>query len=100
MEGVIEDPIERTRTGIVLRVRVKPRASRDEITGTGPRGVLISVRAAPEKGKANAAVLKVLARRLSVPQRALTIASGEGARDKRILVEGLNVDEVRARLGI
>lgn len=94
------DPVDVTRAGVVLRVRVQPRTSRDEVAGRDARGLIVTVRAAPEKGKANAAVLKVLARRLSVPQRALTIASGERARDKRILVEGLNADEVRARLGV
>jgi len=92
--------VEQTRAGIVVRVRVKPRAARDEMIGVDARGVSVSVRAAPERGKANVAVIKVLARVLGVPASSLSLRSGEASRDKRILIVGLDVAEVRARLGL
>jgi len=88
--------IEQTKAGPVLRVRVRPRAPADEVTRIDDTAVRVSVRAAPERGKANAAVIKVLARRLGVPAGTLTLLSGGSARDKRILVTGLTLEQLLA----
>lgn len=87
-----------TRAGAVLVVRVKPQAQRDAVLGADSAGLRVSVRAAPEKGKANAAVEKTLARWLGVAPSTLEVVAGSGARDKRVLVRGLDAGEVRARV--
>ncbi len=64
-------------------------------------GVLeVRVSAPPVEGTANEALVELLAGRLDLPRRALTLVSGEHGRSKRIRIEGLSLDEVRRRLGL
>jgi uncharacterized protein len=58
------------------------------------------VSAPPVEGAANEELVELLARRLDLPRRALTVVSGERGRLKRIRIEALTVPEVRTRLGI
>jgi uncharacterized protein (TIGR00251 family) len=63
------------------------------------RGALrVRVTAAPDKGKANARVVKVLAAALGVPASRLRIVSGEKSRDKVVEVDGLTLEETTRRL--
>lgn len=62
-------------------------------------GVLqVRLRATPVEGRANAALLRLLAQRLGLPPSALSIVSGARGRLKRLQVEGLARDELNARL--
>jgi uncharacterized protein (TIGR00251 family) len=79
-------------------VRVQPRARRDEIAGERDGRVLVRVTAAPVEGKANAAVRKLLAKRLGVPAGRVAVARGESGRDKLIEVEGLDDADLLRRL--
>ena len=74
--------LERT----LLQVRVKPRSKQDEVLRLEGTVLRVSVRAAPEQGKANAAVCKTIARWLGVPKSNVAIVSGEASRDKRVAV--------------
>ena len=56
--------------------------------------------APPVEGAANEALVEVLARALDLPRRAVTLVSGEHGRAKRVRIEGLTLDDVRARLGL
>ena len=67
--------------GAEIAVRVTPGASRNRIE-LGPAGLRVHVTAGPERGKANAAVQKVLARSLGVPKSRLLLIRGGAARDK------------------
>lgn len=66
-----------------LSLRVTPNASADALT-IADGIVQVRVTAAPEAGKANAAVLALLAKALGVPKSALSIVRGESGRDKRV----------------
>ena len=90
-----------------LDIRVQPRASRNAIEVDGERpdvkpGVKIMVRvtAAPEGGKANDAVVALLAKRLRVPKRSVRIVRGHKSRNKRIRIEGISATKVSKRLQI
>jgi uncharacterized protein YggU (UPF0235/DUF167 family) len=52
------------------------------------------------EGAANEAIVELLARVLDLPRRAITVVSGERGRTKRVRIEGLTLDEVRARLQV
>ncbi len=81
-------------SGVLIRLRAQPGASRNQIT-TGPDGTLkIRITAAAVGGAANRALIKLLSKALSVPKSSITIRSGETSRDKVVLVEGLSTDEV------
>lgn len=56
--------------------------------------------APPVEGAANEALLALVARALDLPRRAVTLVSGEHGRVKRVRIEGLTLDDVRARLGL
>jgi uncharacterized protein len=81
-----------------LAIRVQPRASRTEVAGEREGAVLIRTSAPPVDGRANAAVCKLIAKRVGVPASAVRIVRGEGSRDKLVRIEGLSADEARAAL--
>ncbi|MCS6759201.1 MAG: DUF167 family protein [Candidatus Devosia euplotis] len=71
-----------------------PNAGRDAIEGVqmrddGSAVLRLQVRAVPDKGKANAAVIALLAKVLGVPKSALAVTSGETARLKTLVVTGI-----------
>ena len=73
---------------LVLSLKVIPKASKAEIVGLLEDGSLkVKVTAAPEKGKANAAVCEILAGAFGVPKRNVTIISGDTARTKTVAIE-------------
>ena len=76
----------------VLRLRVTPNAGRDAIEGyetlaDGATVLRVRVSAVPDKGKANAAAIALLAKALGVPKSTLTITSGETARLKTVRID-------------
>jgi len=90
--------VSESTAGVVLRVQVQTRASKDEVVG--PHGDLLKVRitAAPVAGAANKHLLKFLAKKLKIPQGQLSLKSGATSRAKSIAIEGMSADEVRQRL--
>lgn len=86
------------RSGVRLRLRVKPGARRDRLIGALGGALKLEVRAAPEGGKANAAVSALLARSVDVPASAVSIVAGAGSRDKVAEIAGLEAAVVVGRL--
>lgn len=79
--------------GFLLSLRVTPNAGRDGIDGAevrddGSTVLRLRVKAVPDKGKANAAVIALLAKVLGVAKSSMTLVSGETARLKTVLVVG------------
>jgi uncharacterized protein (TIGR00251 family) len=71
-----------------IRVKVIPKSSKTELAGYLPDGTWkIKVSAAPEKGKANRALVEFLADRLGVAKSRIHIVSGETSHLKRIHVD-------------
>ena len=68
--------------GTRLRLRVKPGARKTAIVGVHGGALKVAVAAAPEKGKANRAVVRLLTEALDLPSLAVTITSGETSQDK------------------
>lgn len=77
---------------------MSPGASRAEIVGRHGDGWKIRVPAAPERGKANDAVVSLLADTLAVDRRSVTLVSGHTSRDKIVEVGSLTADEAERRL--
>ena len=77
--------------GAELRVRVQPSSSKDAVEGvsedaSGQRFLKVRVRAVPEKGKANAAVERVIAKALGLPKSAVSVEKGESQRIKTVRI--------------
>ena len=81
-----------------LRVRVSPGARRTEIAGRHGDGWKVRVAAPPEDGRANEAVLRLLAAQLGLPRRAVTIVSGHTAREKVVELDGISQERAEAGL--
>lgn len=80
-----------------LTVRVIPRSSRNAITWE--QGVLKArLTAPPVDGAANDALIVLLAQRLGLPKRAISIASGATGRQKIVEIAGMTEAEVAAKL--
>lgn len=82
-----------------LAVKVASKSSEDAVQGWIGEALKVRVRAAPERGKANAAVVEVLARSLGVSRSSLRIVSGPTSPRKVVEIDGLTEAEVRRRLG-
>jgi uncharacterized protein (TIGR00251 family) len=85
-------PWTRAKQGVILRVRVTPKSSKDvveglEDTAQGP-ALKVRVRAVPDKGAANAAVVETVADWLGVPKSAITLVGGSTARVKSLAIAG------------
>ncbi len=82
-----------TGTGLLLHLRVTPNAGRDAIDGIemrddGSAVLRVRVSAVPDKGKANAAVIMLLAKALGVPKSTISLVGGETSRLKTLAIEG------------
>ena len=83
--------------GTRLRLKVRAGARRDAIVGAHGGALKLQVIAAPERGRANRAVLELLARALDLASSTLELVSGHGSPDKVVLVP-LSPAEVLRRL--
>jgi uncharacterized protein (TIGR00251 family) len=83
---------------IRVRLRVSPGARKTELAGRHGDGWKVRVSAPPENGRANDAVLALLAERVGLPRRALSIVSGHKGRDKVVEMTGIDVEEAGRRL--
>jgi len=93
-----ERPVAAAPDGVMLAVRVVPRSSRNQVVGIDGDAIKIKLTAPPVEGAANAALIACVAAWLAVRRSAVTIASGDKARRKRVRVQGVSVAEVEARL--
>jgi uncharacterized protein (TIGR00251 family) len=79
--------------GLLVTVRLTPKGGRDDVGGIetladGRMVLKARVRAAPAEGQANTALIALLAKTLDVARSKVTLAAGESARIKRIVIEG------------
>jgi uncharacterized protein len=86
--------VDTRQEGVRFRVRLQPRASRDEIVGLLDGALRIRLHAPPVDGAANEALVAFLADRLSVPRRAVRIVTGASSRMKTIEVAGVTAADV------
>lgn len=85
--------VQQATDGVLLRLRVTPNAGVDRIEGEeirddGNAVLRVRVRAVPDKGRANAAVVALIAKAAGVPKSAVTLVSGDTARLKTLRIDG------------
>ena len=81
-----------------LRLRVSPGARRAAVVGRQGDAWKVRVAEAPERGRANEAVLRLLAETLTLPRAALTLVSGHGGREKIVELTGIGPALTERRL--
>ena len=82
----------------LVRVRVQPRAGRDELAGVRGDALLVRVKAPPVDGKANDAVCRLLAKAAGVPATSAELVRGASARDKVVRLPGVAAAAAAERL--
>ncbi|MGH6873493.1 MAG: DUF167 family protein [Aestuariivirgaceae bacterium] len=98
MTGILASTAE----GLLLRVRVTPKSQRDEVAGVyrgadGSTALWVRVRAIPEDGKGNKAVIETVAAALGLAKSTIGIRSGETGRNKMLLIAG-DAAQLQARI--
>lgn len=81
-----------------LKVRVQPKASRNQVDGFEDGTLRLRVTAPPAEGKANTRVIALMAKALGVSKSRLEIVRGHGSRDKVVSIDTLTEQEVRRRI--
>ena len=84
--------------GVLIPVRVQPKAKRPGVQGEQGGMLKVAVSAPPEDGRANAAVVELLAEVMSVRRSQVSVHTGQTARNKMILVRGLPRAQLEQRL--
>ena len=84
--------------GCIITLKVTPRAGRSEFAGVTEEWLRVRLAAPPVDGKANEALIKLLARKLGIPRGAVEIISGDTARLKRVKLLGVAQEQVCAAL--
>jgi len=74
---------------VILAVHAQPGAGRSQVVGRHGDAVKIRVAAPPEGGRANDALVKLLAEQFGVPAKAITLKVGQTSRSKRFRIEGV-----------
>jgi hypothetical protein len=90
--------IAATSDGVVIDVRVIPRAGRSGVAGARGDAVLVRLQAPPVEGAANEELIAVLAKALGVAKRAVSIVAGDRSRQKRVKVTGIDATTAGLRL--
>jgi uncharacterized protein len=81
-----------------LRIRLQPRAGRNEIAGERAGAIVVRVTAPPVEDRANEALCKLIAKRLGVGRGRVSVVKGQRSRDKTIHVEGVAPEAARRTL--
>ena len=92
--------IMKTGNGVRLRLRVKPGGRHQRLIGAYGGALKLEVSAAPEKGRANAAVIRLLSDALGLRRNQVEIVAGASSQDKTAVLTGCSVEEIAARLAM
>ena len=79
-----------------LSLKVVPGSSRDEIVGWLGDSLKVKVKAPPEKGRANEAVITLLADRVGIDASSIVVVSGHGSPAKVVAIDGMPNEAIRA----
>lgn len=91
-------PLKEEKDGVSFKVRVQPRASKNQVAGLFDDALKVRLTAPPVDGEANEACRAFLADLLSVSKSQVEILSGLTGRNKIVKINGVSVSEVQKRL--
>ena len=84
--------------GVVLPVKAQPGARKSEFKGEHGGALKIAVTQVAERGQANKALVELLSKRLRIAKSRIELLAGETSSQKRLLLRGISVDELRRKL--
>lgn len=85
---------------VSLMIQVQPRAASNRVAGLQGDALKLCITSPPVDGKANEAVISLLAKILKIPKASISIQSGKQGRKKRILLSDCSIAGIRAALGV
>ncbi len=85
--------------GVVILVKVQPRASRAGIEGEVGERLKVKLNSPPAEGKANRELIELIAKRLKVAKSQVSLVKGEKGREKSLLCKGMNARDAAGLLG-
>ncbi|MBL9162944.1 MAG: DUF167 domain-containing protein [Planctomycetaceae bacterium] len=91
-------PLESHPQGAVIRVKARPGARRNALAGLHDGALRVDVTAAPEKGKANDAIIVLLAKSFGIAKSSIELISSPANPQKRFLLAGVDLAAVKQRL--
>jgi len=91
--------LRQQRDGVIIDLHVQPRASKNEIVGVQGEELKVRLTSPPVEGEANRLCVEFFAKRLGIAKSAVELISGERSRHKRLLIRGVEAEEVRRVLG-
>jgi uncharacterized protein (TIGR00251 family) len=86
--------------GVILPVRAQPGAAKNGLRGEQNGMLKVGVTQVAERGKANKAIVEVLAKAIGIKRSQVELLSGELQPQKRFLIRGITVEELRGRLEV
>ena len=91
--SIVED-----KDGLRIKVKLHPQSSRNSIDGIQDGRLKVSVTSPAEKGKANEALIRLLAKVLGIAKSNIEIAGGETSREKVLLIQGVDARQLNSML--
>ncbi|MBL7016145.1 MAG: YggU family protein [Kiritimatiellales bacterium] len=89
-----------TATGLDLRIKVVPRASKNEIQGLHDGALKIRLTTPPVDGKANQALIKFLSKTLKISKAQIELVQGETSRLKTLRISGITKQQLYTKLDL
>ncbi len=90
--------LEKSAQGVLLPVQAQPGARKNSLSGWHAGRLKIQVTQAPEKGKANQAILKLLAKSLGIKRNQITLLSGETSTRKVFQIQDITAEELLSKI--
>ena len=94
----LSSAVVQTADGVVIRVHVQPKSRREQIIGMHGGRIKLAVTEPPDKGKANEAVVRLVAAALNLAASRVKLLRGDTSRQKDLLVQELSVEDIRRLL--
>lgn len=91
-------PFTAVADGVSIKVRVHPRASKNQVEGAHNGALKVRLTSPPVEGAANAALIALFSKLLKIRKGAISIEAGDKSRDKRVFVEGVSLAQVEEAL--
>src|SRR5258707_5131367 len=90
--------LQQTSAGVILPIHAQPGARKNGITGVHAGRLKVAVTRAPEKGKANQALVKLLAELLDLKRSQISLVAGQTSNHKKFLISGADLPTLQTRL--
>lgn len=92
--------LKEEKNTVILKVKLVPKSSIDEITGVYGDALKIKIKAPPVEGKANKACCNYLAKIIGIPPKNISVIKGHKSKEKLICIENINSKIIKEKIKI